>query len=183
MAIQMSKAELIRAMQSARAGWESVLAAIGEDQMTLPILHGGWSVKDTIGHVAYYERWLQDWLEAAVRGHVVVASHRDLLDVNARNAIIWGENRNRPLHEILDESRYVFDRLFQIVKLLPESDLIAPYTYDRYVIPFWGKSMALWECIADDSYEHYREHTANIQRWFDIPSAVGEIAERQPNKS
>lgn len=175
MAIQMSKAELIRAMQSARAEWESVLAAIGEGQMTLPILHGGWSVKDTIGHVAYYERWLQDWLEAAVRGQVTVASHRDLLDVDARNAIIWDENKDRPLGEILAESRYVFDRLFQIVKLLPESDLMAPYAYDRYVIPFWDKSMALWECIADDSYDHYREHTANIRHWLDAQTIVGKI--------
>ena len=169
---QMSKADLIRAMQSARAEWESVLAIVGEDRMTLPVLHGGWSVKDTIGHVAYYERWLQDWLEAAVRGQVTVASHRDLLDVDARNAIIRGENKDRPLNEILDESRYVFDRLLQIVQLLPESDLMTPYAYDRYVIPFWDKSMALWECIAGDSYEHYREHTANIHRWLDAQSAV-----------
>jgi Protein of unknown function (DUF1706) len=177
----MNKAELIRAMQSARAEWESVLALTSEDRMTLPVLHGGWSVKDTIGHVAYYERWLQDWLEAAVRGQVTVASHRDLLGVDARNAIIWGENKDRPLSEILDESRYVFDRLFQIVKLLPEADLLAPYAYDRYVLPFWDESMALWECIADDSYDHYREHTANIRRWLDAHTAMSEIAERRPN--
>ena len=175
MAIQMSKAELIREMQSARVEWDSVLAVISENRMTLPVLHGGWSVKDTIGHVAYYERWLQDWLEAAVRGQVSVASHRDLLDVDARNAIIWNENKKRPLSEILDESHYVFDRLFQIVKLLPESDLMAPHAYDRYVIPFWDKPLALWECIADDSYEHYREHTANIRRWLNAQNRVGEI--------
>ena len=172
MANRMSKAELLRSMQAVRWEWESVLAMVGEDRMTLPVLHGGWSVKDTIGHVAYYERWLQDWLEAAVRGRVTAASHRELLDVDARNAIIWGENRDRPLNEILDGSRYVFDRLWQIVRLLPESDLMERYAYDRYVLPFWGRSMALWECIADDSSDHYREHTANIRRWLNPETVV-----------
>lgn len=162
----MRKAELLQAMQTARVDWETVLAEVGEARMTVAALHGDWSVKDTIGHVAYYERWLQGWLEAAVRGQLVVASHRDLLDVDARNALIWQENKDRSLEEILRESKIVFERLFQLVKLLPESDLMAPNAYDRSVVPFWGKSLALWECIADNSYEHYREHTENIHRWL-----------------
>lgn len=164
---QMRKAELLQAMQTARADWETVLAEVGEARTTLTALHGGWSVKDTIGHVAYYERWLQGWLEAAVRGQLVVASHRDLLDVDARNALIQQENKDRSLDEILRESQIVFERLFQLVKLLPELDLMAPNAYDRSVVPFWGKSLALWECIANNSYDHYREHTANIRRWLD----------------
>jgi len=140
--------------------------------MTLPVLHDGWSVKDTIGHVAYYERWLQDWLEAAARGQLIVASHRDVLDVDQRNALIWAENKDRSLREILDESRSVFDRLLQLVKLLPEADLLDPYRYDRYVIPFWSQSQPVWKCIEGDSYEHYREHTSNIRRWLERESVV-----------
>ena len=174
---QMNKAELVRAMQSARAEWESVLAMVGEDRMTLPILHDAWSVKDTIGHVAYYERWLQDWLEAAVRGQLVVASHRDLLDVDQRNALIWAENKDRSLGEILNESEIVFDRLLQLVKLLPEADLLDPYRYDRYVVPFWCRTQPLWKCIEGDSYEHYREHTANIRRWLATQTALSETTQ------
>jgi hypothetical protein len=177
---QMSKAELLRAMQTARVDWESVLAEVGEERMTLAALHGGWSVKDTIGHVAYYERWLQGWLESAVRGQLVVASHRNLLDVDARNALIWEENKDRSLEEILRESKIVFERLYQLVKLLPESDLMSPNAYDRCVIPFWGKSLALWECIADDSYDHYREHTENIRRWLDGETAARASALTKP---
>jgi hypothetical protein len=162
-----NKTGLLDSMRTARREWDQILREIDESRMTQPLLHGGWSIKDTIGHVAYYERWLQGWLEAAVRGQVTLASHRDSLDVDARNAIIWGENRSRSLQEILRESKFVFDRLFQIVQVLPEADLMAPYAFDRYVIPFWGRSMPLWECIADDSYDHYREHAANICRWLE----------------
>ncbi|MBI5035526.1 MAG: ClbS/DfsB family four-helix bundle protein [Chloroflexi bacterium] len=163
----MTKSKLIEEMETARAEWEKVLDLVGEAQMTLAVLHGNWTVKDTIGHVAYYERWLQSWLEAAARGQVTVASHRDVLDVDQRNALIWVENKDRTLKEILEESRVVFDRLVQLVKILPEADLLDPYVVARYVTPFWGKAQPLWQCIAGDSYEHYREHTENIQRWLE----------------
>ncbi len=163
---QMTKSKLIEAMETTRTEWEQVLALVGEERMTLAVLHGNWTVKDTIGHVAYYERWLQSWLEAAARGKVTLASHRDVLNVDQRNALIWAENKDRMLKDILEESRVVFDRLLQLVKILPESELLDPYTFARYVTPFWGKAQPLWQCIADDSYEHYREHTANIHRWL-----------------
>ena len=162
----MSKVKLLDLLRVEHTNWQEVLTKVGEDQMTLPVLHGGWSVKDTIGHVAYYARWLENWLEAAVRGQVTVASHRDLLDVDQRNAIIWTENKNRSLADILEESRQVYERLYQLVSILPETDLIVPDRYDRYTVPFWGEPRPLWKCIAGDSYEHYREHTANIRRWL-----------------
>ena len=170
----MNKTGLLESMRAARLQWDRQLQEIEESQMTQPVLHGVWSVKDTIGHVAYYERWVQGWLEAAVKGQVTLATHRDALDVDARNALVWKENQERPLAEILAESKFVFDRLFQLVQMLPEADLLAPFAFDRYVIPFWGRSMSLWECIADDSYDHYREHTANICRWLEAESSTCE---------
>lgn len=168
----MNKAKLLESMRTTRLQWDSLVNEIDESKMTEPLLHGGWSIKDTIGHVAYYEQWLQGWLEAAAKGQVTLATHRDSLDVDARNALIWADNKDRPLAEIMSESKFVFERLIQIVLLLPEADLIAPYAFDRYVLPFWGRSMALWECIASDSYDHYREHTANICRWLESESAA-----------
>ncbi len=163
----MTKAELLEAMRVARAEWEHVLRQLDEDRMTEPTMHGGWSVKDTIGHVAYYERWLLYWLEDAVRGKVTVATHRDLLSVDERNALIYAENKGRPLRDILAEAHRVNEQLYQLAKTLPELDLTDPYLFERYVVPFWGKSLPLWECIAGDSYEHYAEHTANIRAWHE----------------
>jgi hypothetical protein len=140
---------------------------ISAEDMTEPVLHDRWSVKDTIGHVAYYEKWLQRWIEAAVHGKVTVASHRDILDVDQRNALIWDENKNRPLSEISAESKYVYERLYELVRFLPERDLLDQYTYERFIVPFWNRSQPLWQCIVGDSSEHYAEHTANIRRWLD----------------
>ncbi len=167
----MTKAELLQALTAARAEWEAVLAQVAEECMTVPAINDGWSIKDTIGHVTYYEHWLLDWLEAAARGQVVVATHRDLLRVDERNAIIFRENRDRPLHSILEESRQVHDRLVLMVRLLPESDLLDPHRFERYVLPFWETGHPLWKCIADNSYEHFEEHRQSIQAWLDCISA------------
>jgi uncharacterized protein DUF1706 len=164
----MNKPQLLAAMRTARWRWELVLARVDEEQIAEPTMHGGWSVKDTIGHVAYYERWLLSWLEDAVRGQVTLAMHRDLLNVEERNALIYIENKDRRLQVIEDDSRRVFERLYQLVKTLPELDLVDPYLFDRYVVPFWENSLPLWQCIAGDSYEHYGEHTANIRNWLSV---------------
>jgi hypothetical protein len=74
------------------------------------------------------------------------------------------------LADVLAESKQVFERLLLLVSLLPEDDLLAPHRFDRYVVPFWKESQALWKCIAGDSYEHYREHRQSIQAWLDRSS-------------
>jgi hypothetical protein len=159
------KSGLLQAMRTARLGWEQVLAQVDEERIAEPTMHDGWSVKDTIGHVAYYERWLLNWLEDAVRGKVTVATHRDLLNVDERNALIYAENKDRRLQDILAEARRVHEQLYQLVKAIPEQDLNDPYRFERYVVPFWGKSLPVWECIAGETFEHYPEHTANIRAW------------------
>ncbi len=171
----MTKAELIKALSAERAEWDAVLERVGETRMTVPAINDGWSIKDTIGHVTYYERWLLDWLEAAVRGQVTVATHRDLLAVDERNAILFHENRDRALGAMLEESRRVHERLMMMVQLLPESDLLDPHRFERYILPFWDKGIPLWKCIADNSYEHYAEHTRSIQAWLDRLSMAASV--------
>ena len=171
----MTKAKLLDVMWTARAEWDAVLARVGADRMNLPVLHGGWSVKDMISHVAYYEHWLQTWLQDAVRGKVTLGTHREALDVDTRNALVWEANRQRTWQDIYAESKAVFGRLYQLVKLLPEADLIAPDSYSRYTIQFWDEARPLWQCLESDSYGHYREHTENIRRWLDAENARLEI--------
>jgi hypothetical protein len=175
MNVEMSKATLIDNMTGERARWQALLDRVPEDRMTVPAINSGWSIKDTIGHVTYYEGWLLNWLEAAARGQVTVGTLRDLLDVDARNAIIFRENRDRSLEDVRQESRHVFERLLLLVKLLPEQDLLDPHRFERYITPFWETGRPLWQCIAADSYEHYREHMPAIQAWLESirPQAVG----------
>lgn len=167
MAEAMSKARLLETLQTERARWDALVAKISPERMCVPATESGWSAKDIIAHVTYYERWMLGWLEDAVRGKLTAASHRDLLSVDERNTIIFEENRDRPLDDLVRESRSVFERLVQLVQMLPERDLLDPHRYERYVVPFWYESHALWECIAGDSYEHYEQHIPTLRTVID----------------
>jgi uncharacterized damage-inducible protein DinB len=162
----MHKRELLTRMRRARNEWERLLEQIPAEQMVVPVINDGWSIKDAIGHITYYERWLLNWLEDAVRGQMTVATHRDTMPVDERNAIIFRENRDRALHDVVTESAQVFLRLLALVELLPEQDLMDEHRYDRYIVPFWSESRPLWRCIESDSYRHYEEHSATVRAWL-----------------
>lgn len=168
----MTKARFIQTLTLAREQWEGLLAQVGAERASVPAINGYWSIKDTVGHVNYYERWLLQWLEAAARGQIMLAPRRETIDVDERNAIIFRENRDRTWDDVLGESRLVFERLLLLVKLLPPSDMFETEQYARYVIPFWGSRMPLWKCVAENSYEHYEEHAASIRAWLSVAAPV-----------
>lgn len=163
---EMTKERLLGLERAARQEWEALLDQVGEARMTVPAINNGWSLKDAVAHISYYEGWLLNWLEAAVRGQVTAATHRDLLGVDERNALVFAENRGRPLSEVLADSRRIHYRLVQVVELLTEHDLFSPHRYERYIAPFWESSRPLWQCLPGDSYAHYQEHSASVRAWL-----------------
>src|SRR5262249_25388841 len=80
------------------------------------------------------------------------------LTTDQRNALIFEASRDRPLEEVLAESRKVFQHLLGLVEALPEAALEQPHP--RY------PGGPLWELIAGDSYAHYRDHVAALQAWL-----------------
>jgi hypothetical protein len=161
-----AKNDFLASLRGARLEYDALLAQIDRTRVEEPLLHDGWSLKDLVGHIAYYERWLLDWLEAAVRGKVTVASHRDVLDVDARNALIRVENRERAFDDLVRDSQRVFARIEQLVAALPEGELTDPHRFERYIAPFWNKPHPLMQCIANETSEHYAEHRATLLKWL-----------------
>ncbi len=169
----MNKAQFLRTLRSERLSWEAQLADVSEERLCQPGAAGNWSVKDILAHVTAYENGLVEWLEAAAEGKSLVFSVLDHHDVDFRNALIYQENRARSLSDVMLDSRRVFQKLLELVEGLPEEDLLEPGRSEWYVKPRWQESRPLWKCIADDSYEHYRQHIPGIRRWLRGPEASG----------
>jgi len=155
-------------MRSGRARWEALLSQVGESRMTEPGVTSDWSVKDIVAYVTAYEQGLVSWLEAASRGKSLELPVLDHPDVDHRNALIFAHNQRRPLEDVLADSRQVFQQLLRLAQALPELDLLDPQQTEWFVQPRWGESRALWKCIADDSYDHYHQHTPGIRAWLDL---------------
>jgi hypothetical protein len=90
----MSKEQLLSMIQSARAHWDALLAAIPQAWMTEPGVEGEWSIKDIIAHIAWGER---ESLRVA-QAHAVVGSDLWRLPEDERNAAVFEQNRRRELY-------------------------------------------------------------------------------------
>ena len=162
----MDKIKLLSMIRTERARWETLLAEVGEGQMTQAGVEGEWSVKDIIAHVTAYERWIVARLQSALRGEAL-RLEIDQLDLDQRNARVFEENRNRPLHYVLAESQRVFQQLLKLVQALSDEDLTDPHRLEPFLDPLWTDGLPVWKCIAADSYEHYHQHIPSIRAWLD----------------
>jgi uncharacterized protein (TIGR03083 family) len=157
----MTKAKLIETLRAKRAEWDAVLAEVPEDQMTEPGVAGEWSVKDMITHLTHYERWFADRLHEYLRGESYTPTEMDRMDFDERNDRIFQQNRNRPLPEVLAESRQVFQRLLEGVQAHAEEFLIEPQQFEGVAEP-----LTVWKLLRGDVYEHYGEHVASVKNWL-----------------
>src|SRR5207247_8777059 len=105
-----SKTHLLAELHTEQAAWEALLDEIGQAHMTQPEVAGGWSIKDIVAH-------LTAWRRRSVRRLQVLLHHApdfsppwptELREDDEINAWIYESNRDRPLADVLSESRDIF---------------------------------------------------------------------------
>jgi uncharacterized damage-inducible protein DinB len=154
----MDKATLLKTMTETRAEWEALLAQIDEEQMTQPGAAGKWSVKDVIAHVT----WGQPEIALVLRTHVFAGSDLWNLSDDERNEIIYQQNKDRPLHDIVNEERQAYAALLEAVQTLSNEDLNDPHRF-KNMPPEWKP----WQLISGNSFKHYEDHMPSIREWLE----------------
>ena len=155
------KAKLLDQMSTSYAALEEILAPLDKTQYSTEGVIPGWSIKDMLAHIASWHHRLLMWLVAAVRNEEPTISGPDNVEeMDALNAQFYHENKSRPLDEVLADFRTSRQQIMDIVQAMPEEDLMSPHRFA------WTKGEPLWQAIAGDTYEHYREHIAQIQEWL-----------------
>ena len=119
-----SKKQLLAEMQSEQAAWLALLDEIGEENMTQPQAASGWSIKDIVAHITGWRRRTVLRFRAALDPTVDITPYwpADLdedNEVDEINAWIYKANRDRPLADVLTDSREVFQQLVAAVSALP----------------------------------------------------------------
>jgi len=126
MGTTLSKTQLLTELRTEQADWEALLDEIGQAHMTQPEVAGGWSIKDIVAH-------LTGWRRRSVRRFQALLHHEpdfsppwppELREDDEINAWMYESNRDRPLAEVLSESREVFLR--QMVAAVRDPDRRAP---------------------------------------------------------
>ena len=158
MAAQMNRTQFLDNQRTERARWEALLAQVDEARMSEPGVAGEWSVKDIIAHVTWFEREMVGLLrERALAGS-------DLWNVkqDQRNAVIFQENRERPLADVLAEAQEVYRQLLPLLEALTDEELNDARHF-RNMPTDWQP----WDLIAGNIYDHYRAHIPSIEAWLE----------------
>jgi len=150
----MTKAELVANIERDRARLDELLAALDGARMTEPALDDGWSVKDALAHITSWEQLCLGWIRAGERREGPFTDD----SLNALNARIYAENRDRPLVAVLARSRQSSAEILAVTESLSDEALAAP--------PAWAPGRPLAEIISGNADDHYREHIDQINAWL-----------------
>ncbi len=153
----MDKAMFISTLKKVRQEWETLLAQVGEEQMLQPGAAGKWSVKDVIAHVTWGEREIAP----VMRTHVLAGSELWNLSDDERNEIVYQQNRDRSLHEIMNEERRAYADLLAAAQTLNDEDLNDSHRYKQM-----PEEWVPWQLYAGNTFKHYQDHMPSIREWL-----------------
>ena len=163
----MSKAALLDRIESERRAWDALLAEVGEERMEQPGVNGVWTFKDMMSHLIAYRRQTVSRLQAGVQGTEPAPppwppewDDNDETQLDRINAYIYEANKDRPLADVLAESRAQFGQMHDAVAALSDDAL---FTRSRFA---WLEGWPL-AAVLDSSYHHlHEEHEPDIRSWL-----------------
>jgi hypothetical protein len=157
-----NKTELLDTMQRSFAAFEALLAPLSAAQLTTPNVHGEWSIKDVLVHLATWQGRAAEIMEAAQRNEQpqLNPSIKTDEDMNLFNDAVFAANRSYPLVEARQDFRVSYQRLQAAVEALSEEAL---FDSQRFA---WTKEQPLWRTAEGDTFGHYEEHAPVIEKWL-----------------
>jgi hypothetical protein len=161
MAITASKAELLDKVQQGYGQFEDLLASLSEEQMTVPKVNDGWSIKDNIAHLTVWQNYLLSRLRGVIDGStsepefLLAAGTED-----EENEQIYQQNKDRALADVLTDFRASYQTVLATLQSMSEESLNGTF-------PWSSSDKQVWPVIVGNTYEHYAEHSAIIQRWLE----------------
>jgi uncharacterized protein (TIGR03083 family) len=163
-----TKQELLQRIRERHADMEELLSALSPAQMREPALDEGWSVKDSLAHLAAWENLAMDSVAQYHRGETPqswteqfsVGDGTEEEQMHRLNAQWFEENKERPLDQVLDDFREAFMRAVETISSLSQAEIFDP----NYFLARSGSP--LLSLIAGDTYAHYEEHLGWIRARF-----------------
>lgn len=150
-------------LERIRTEWElleALLLELDEGQMLDIGAQSGWSVKDVLAHITFWERLALDRLYAARDGLPLKIELVGTWDVDQVNAQIYDQNKARTLEAVLADTHSVHK---EIMDFLEKSEA----EFIEGALPFdWAEGYPVWQFVEDNTSGHYREHRQALEAWI-----------------
>jgi uncharacterized protein (TIGR03083 family) len=140
------------------AEWQALREAIesfSDEELEAPGAVDEWSVKDLLGHMAFWANKAAhdlDAINAGEEGAIQLAGGQE--GVDAWNARESEARKDKPLPEMKAEWEASFEAARQALSVTPAEKL-------EIEVQGWN----MFTRFAEDTYRHYREHAAQIREW------------------
>lgn len=155
-----NKAELMERIEREWTALEHTIQEVSEEEITIPD-EEGWSIKDNLAHLTAWERYLRLHHLRDQPPHEVIeidAATFEQADENKLNAILFERDKDRPVAEVIAELRQSHAQVLADLAQMSFADLMKPrYADDPEAGP-------LIDWVIGNTYEHYQEHRATIER-------------------
>lgn len=159
-----NKNELLEKINSERKLLYKSLDRIGRDLSyhfsEKPILHDGWSIKDTIAHITEWELAMIRCLNTSLQGKTPNKPPFGLPEeeINQFNAEYYQQNKHKPIGQVTDESQDSYQLFLGTLQRVSENDLFDGRRFD------WLAGKPFWPIVAANSCWHYEEHRGTIEK-------------------
>jgi hypothetical protein len=150
-----SKADVERELLDAWEALGSAVDSFSDMELEQPGVVESWSIKDLLGHIAFWAQRAAHNLQAIAAGRVddIVAleSKKTVDEWNERE---WRRRRDLPLSAVREEWLESFQGAMEALAACPSKKL------EEKV-----EGTTALQSFALDTYEHYREHLAHLTAW------------------
>jgi hypothetical protein len=150
------KQALLDDMLSGRQELEAALARVKDSEMDLTILHGEWTVKDLLGHLAFWEETVTG-LFITLRAGKNPEPFPDLDALNAQQIAEW---RKIPLAEVKTREKAAFEQVVSLVISARDAEL-----FEATHFP-WTEGRVFAEFFCDNTCGHFKEHLPELIIWL-----------------
>lgn len=152
----MNRSELLTRIREGRAELEDVLHRFDRQNLTTPLLPNGWSIRDIIAHIGFWERRmviLYDTLRAGSMPQDPIGEET----LDRLNARVYNENQLLPIGIVQMNEVEAYRTLLVIAETAPEADL---FDSERFA---WTEGAPFYRLIAVNTYEHYADHLPDLR--------------------
>lgn len=161
-----SQVELQAILWRMRAELERLVAEAGPGRMEQPGVMGDWNLKDAIAHMTEWRSWSVARMEGALKNAEPSppwsAGLTEETDegTDRINAEFHERNRERPVVDVLADSRATFDRLEAATLALPEAALFDTARYP------WLEGYAPADVIFGAAEHLFEDHVPGIEAFL-----------------
>lgn len=147
----MDRRELMQKMQTGRERLDAALFGLGDGAMLAPDLENGWSIKDMLAHLAFWEKRVGDFYLGLVMGDIAMFEGTDLTE-DALNARAYEQSRLMLLAQVRENESWAYQALRRLAAAAPEKHLFDPHCFP------WTEGRPFVEWIVKNTYKHYDAH-------------------------